>query len=316
MRNEVGSLKTVVVGKHWGADGEEAFVTRALAGAAARLGDVAVIAPDWPARTTADGLFDVRGVPAGSDLCQTAELSSETVVIVDELGPDIALALPTEEFRAGFYLTASDLSVSTRWRQLSLVSDLGPAGRSPVGPYVPVNPLAAHHRHHGFGFTGYVLILSDPEEGDDPPAAADWIGAALPRTDVVVVGDGTASAWKECSLRGSVGVETRIDLWRLMAHATVCIDVAPGPLIALECIEALRYGTPVIVPADSGVAAVHAQASSGHVFVDAAELVAATIEMHVPQTRADASALGKTYADEYFGDQDRFVAALAALMSG
>jgi hypothetical protein len=289
-----------------------AFVARSLAGAASRLGEVAVIAPGWPAPLTADGLFDVRGVPKGSDLGQTARLSPESVVIVDELVPDIVTGLSSEEFGAGFYLTPSDPSVAPSWRHLSLVSD---PDRSPLGPYVPVNPLAAKYRHHGFGFTGYVLILSDPEEGADPPAAADRIGAALPDTDVVVVADGIASAWKERSLRGRVGIDTRTDLWRLMAHATVCIDLAPGRLIGLECIEALRYGTPVIVPGASGPATVHAHASSGHTFDDEAELVAATLEMHGPERRAEASASGKAYADGYFGDPDRFVATLAARLS-
>jgi hypothetical protein len=178
-----------------------------------------------------------------------------------------------------------------------------------------VNPLAAQHRHHGFGFTGYVLILSDPGQGASASEAADWIGTALPDTDVVVVGNGTASAWKGRTLRGRVGIDTRTDLWRLMAHALVCIDVAPGALIGLECIEALRYGTPVIVPDGCGVASVHANASSRHVFGDAASLVAATLEMHVPRKRADASASGKAYADEHFGDPDRFVATLAARLS-
>lgn len=309
------TLKTVVVGQHWGADGETAFVARSLAGAAARVGEVAVIAPGWPAQPTADGLFDVRGIPAGSDLSQTAGLSADSVVIVDELGPDMVTALPSGLVRAAFYLTSLRASVAPPWRQLSLVPDPDLPDFSPLGPYVPVNPLAAQHRHHGFGFTGYVLILSDPEEGADPPAAANWIGAALPEADVVVVGDGTASAWKECSLRGRVGIDTRTDLWRLMAHAMVCIDLAPGPLIGRECVEALRYGTPVIVPGDSGPAAVHARASSGHTFADGAELVAATLEMREPERRSNASVSGKAYADEYFGDPDRYVARLAALFS-
>jgi len=160
-----------------------------------------------------------------------------------------------------------------------------------------------------------VLILSDPGERADPPAAADWIGGGLPGVDVVVVGDGMASAWKERTLRGRVGIDTRTDLWRLMAHATVCIDVAPGPLIGLECIEALRYGTPVIVPDACGPATVHAHASSGHTFAGAAELVAATLEMQEPERRANASMSGKAYADRYFGDPDRFVRSLAALLS-
>jgi hypothetical protein len=37
--------------------------------------------------------------------------------------------------------------------------------------------------------------------------------------------------------------------------------------------------------------------------------------MQVPEKRANASASGKAYADKYFGDPDRFVQALAALLS-
>jgi hypothetical protein len=308
-------MKTVVVGKHWGAEGETAFVLRSLAGAAARLGEVAVVAPDWPAQSTPDGLFDVRGVPSGSDLRRTADLTLDSVVIVDELGSDIVKGLRSTPFRVGFYLTTTEETVEPPWARLSLVPDPGLPEGSPPALYVPVHPLAAEHRHHGFGFTGYVLVLSDPEEGADPPAAADWIGGGLPDTDVVVVGDGMASAWKERTLRGRVGIDTRTDLWRLMAHATVCIDVAPGPLIGLECIEALRYGTPVIVPSACGPATVHARASSGHTFADAAELVAATVEMQDPEKRSQASISGRSYADRYFGDPDRFVRTLAALLS-
>jgi hypothetical protein len=100
-----------------------------------------------------------------------------------------------------------------------------------------------------------------------------------------------------------------------MAHASVCIDLAPGLLIGLECIEALRFGTPVIVPDDCGPATLHARASSGHTFADATELVAATLDMQVPDKRANASASGKAYADRYFGDPDRFVSSVGALFS-
>ena len=291
-----------------------AFVTRSLAAAAARLGDVAVVAPDWPAQPTADGLFDVRGVPAGDDLGRTAGLTPDSVVIVDELGADMLAALSSGDFRAGFYLTGPEPVVAPLWRPLALVPDPDLPDQSVLGPYVPVNPLAAKHRHHGFGFTEYVLILSGPE-GADPPSAADSIGAALPDTDVVVVGDAVASAWKGRALRGRVGIDTRTDLWRLMAHAAVCIDLAPGAVIGLECVEALRFGTPVLVPAASGPATAHANASTGHTFADTTGLVAAVLEMQAADTRARASAAGRRYADQYFGDPDRYVAALAALMS-
>lgn len=279
------------------------------------MGDVVVVAPGWPAQPTPDGLFDVLGLPAGADLRRVAGLAPDSVVIVDELTPDVTNALGPADLRAGWYLTTTAESAAPPWARLRLVPDPDEAGRSPLAPYVPVNPLAAEHRHHGFGFTGYVLVLSDPGEGADPPAAADHIGAGLPDTDVVVVGDAMASAWKDRALRGRVAIDTRTDLWRLMAHASVCIDLAPGPLLGLECIEALRYGTPVSVPTGCGPATFHARASSGHTFSDGAELVAVARELQVPERRATASVAGKDYADRYFGDPDRFVRSLGALLS-
>ncbi len=64
-----------------------------------------------------------------------------------------------------------------------------------------------------------------------------------------------------------------MDLWRLLAHANVCVDLAPGAHIARECVEAMRFGTPIIVPDRPGPGAVHARASGGATFRDASELL-------------------------------------------
>ena len=58
-------------------------------------------------------------------------------------------------------------------------------------------------------------------------------------------------------------MDTRMDLWRLVAHANVCIDLRPGSYIARECVEALRFGTPIIVPECAGPAVVHAREGGG-----------------------------------------------------
>ncbi len=139
-----------------------------------------------------------------------------------------------------------------------------------------MNRLAEQHRHHGFGFTGYLLVLSDRTGAHEgPPPAAAWLSSAFNDADVVVVEDAVASGWKGRALRGKVSVDTRMDLWRLLAHANVCIDLAPGSHIARECIEALRFGTPIIVPQDSGPGALHAAGAGGATFRDESELLAA-----------------------------------------
>ncbi len=147
-------------------------------------------------------------------------------------------------------------------------------GGESVGVHVPVNRMAERDRHHGFGFTDYLLVLGDRtgEQAEPPPAAA-WLSGAFPDADVVVLEDAVASAWKGRALRGRVSVDTRMDLWRLLAHANVCVDLAPGGLIARACVEAMRFGTPIIVPAGSGPAVTHAVATGSAAFGDEAELL-------------------------------------------
>ena len=123
-----------------------------------------------------------------------------------------------------------------------------------------------------------------------------------------------ASAWKGRALRGKVSVDTRMDLWRLLAHANVCIDLAPGPHIARECIEALRFGTPIIVPDRPGPGAVHARASGGATFRDESELLEAVEAFRSEAHRAEAATLARRYADAHYGDPAALVRRLRELL--
>jgi len=176
--------------------------------------------------------------------------------------------------------------------------------------------LAEADRHHGFGFTDYVLVLSDRAGvQEEPPAAAAWISGAFFDSDVVVVENASASAWKGRALRGTVSVDARMDLWRLMAHARVCIDLGPGPFVARECVEALRFGTPIVVPDHSGVAARHAAEGRGSVFGDAGELVAAVSDLSNTANRTAAAAAGRHYGESRYGDPGAFVARLDEMLT-
>ena len=153
-----------------------------------------------------------------------------------------------------------------------------------------------------------------PATHEEPPAAAAWLSAAFHRADVVVLEDAVASAWKGRTLRGKVPVDTRMDLWRLLAHANVCIDLAPGAHIARECVEALRFGTPVIVPDRPGPGAVHARSSGGATFQDASELLEAAASFQNEAHRAQVSAAARLYADTHYGDPAALVRRLRDLV--
>ena len=134
-------------------------------------------------------------------------------------------------------------------RQLQLLP--GPEGPG-LGLHVPINPMARAHRHTGLGFTGYILVLTDrpsrPPTTPPTPTVA-WLTARFPEQYVVVVEGERGSRLEGSGIaRGRAGRFTT-DLWRLLAHASMTVDLDPGDIIARECIESLRLGTPIVVPA-------------------------------------------------------------------
>jgi len=187
-----------------------------------------------------------------------------------------------------------------------------------IGMHVPVNPIAEAHRHNGLGFTDYLLVLSDRTSAgtiNPPTPLVAWLSARFPKADVVVVEDASAAVWKGRALRGVVTVDSRTDLWRLLAHAQMVIDLAPGPVIARECIESLRFGVPIVVPVGS-TAAVHAGAGGGFTFPGIPGLFACVEQLMDAKVRSDIASTGRRYANTTYGDPHRFVERVARVMYG
>jgi hypothetical protein len=172
------------------------------------------------------------------------------------------------------------------------------------------------HRHTGLGFTGYLLVLSDRVGQTDvnrPPAVAAWLTARYFDTYVVVIEDACASVWKGRSLRGRINVETRTDLQRLIAHARILIDLAPGAVVARECIESLRLGTPILAPEGSAAEA-HARVG-GLSFADIPDCLAQVKQFMAHDLLRTASAAGKAYADSTYGQSEHAVSSLREFLA-
>jgi hypothetical protein len=306
----VTSPVAVVIGCRWfDRDSELAFVTRSIAGAGIRTGPVAVLVPGTP-EPAGDGAFDLRSMGSGAEFQWPHDLDPDTTVIVDSMTPALAARLAVVSPRAVLFVDGDPGVSRPGWQRLELVE-----GDHPVYVHVPVNRLAERHRHHGFGFTEYLLVLADPaDQSEEPPPAAAWLTAGFNDDEIVVVKDAVASAWKGRALRGRVTVDTRMDLWRLMAHAAVCIDLAPGAHIARECLEALRFGVPVIVPDRSGPGEFHARASGGATFVHQSELLSTADRFRDPSHRALAAQSARQYAETRYGDPTAAVRRLQELL--
>jgi hypothetical protein len=305
----------VVMSRQWKEpDHELSFAVRAIAGAASRGGPVTVIVPGSNPGPEPDGAFDIVSIGSGTEggwPDHTEEIlgrhvPDDSVFVVDELTPETDALIR----RLGGSPRVCALSGPAGHQgeiTLSVVRTDEDAGDRFVGLHIPVNPLAGAHRHNGFGFVGYLLVLSGRTgHHEDPPDAAAWLTAGNHDANVVVIEDATASVWRGRALRGKTSIDSRTDLWRLIAHAHVCIDLAPGPLVARECVESLRFGTPIIVPEDAPAAAAHAVAGGGLVYRDMADLLLQVGRCESESVRARLSGDGREYADTLYGDPNLF----------
>jgi hypothetical protein len=329
MRGRVSRSNVVVLSASWTErDAELTFVTRALAGAASRQASVQIVTPARSEGVEPDGAFDISGIGADTPTdrdgrrewptparARWTDRPDNATWLLDQSSPGAAAVFhafgdgsPAHAVTSVSGFAAPDVS------PLPLLPGTGPA--QTLGVYVPVNPLAAHHRHGGLGFTGYLLVLSDRGSRPvvtPPTAAVAWLTARFHDEYVVVVEGGSAAVWKGRALRGVVGVDTRTDLWRLMAHARVVIDLAPGPVIARECLESLRFGTPIVVPTDTAGAA-PADAGGGLTYSGVPELLERVERLLDGGERDRCSREGAAYANSRHGDPTTFVADLARVL--
>jgi len=343
----------VVLASTWEGGTEWAFALRQIAGALSRTAtvDVLVSGPVGPA--VGDGLFDLiplgeaapgRRWPPASGARWPVELAPD-LVLVDRFTEEVAVLVEPLASDPAIVALTSNVAANERREPggPDAVVVVGPpvedgggpggTGVHDVGLHVPVHPLAAARRHNGFGFTDYTLVLTDrapsadrrptPSSTDRGPAglpeAAAWLAAGLPDRDLIVVQDGLAAAWWGRALRGVVSIDTRTDLWRLMAHARVTVDLAPGDLLARECVESARYGTPVVVPAGT-TAARTAALGGGLWYRDMAELLGCVDALDDRQLRDTLGQQARELADARYGDPfafaDRVGSMLNAVLGG
>ena len=185
---------------------------------------------------------------------------------------------------------------------------------------LPVNQLAAASAMAGVStFGAYVLVISafgdDPASWRCPPhdylrhVFGDVAIAEVRRHGWLVTGSGRRfdMTW----------TPTRVNLWRLMARASVTVDMRPPGPIGRETIESLLFGTPVVVP-DASVAAEHAANSNGGLWArnqgEMADCVRRLLDDDALRTQLGAN--GATWARDNHSDTDAFVSEVIRLVLG
>jgi hypothetical protein len=319
-RTETGHVEsTLVLSRRWrDYSSEISFVTRAVAAAAQRFSEVTVAVPG-PRGIVPDGAFDLHLVggtehtwPRLQDIALTKSPVDFTRIVVDQLDEASQTILDGVDPTTTYTVSPPLSSVLDGLTHPIKFLPQQPEDRHALGLPVPVNPLAAKHRHNGLGFVGYILVLSNRLETPtdrSPPELAGWLSAAFHSDHIVVIEAGSASVWQGRVLRGIVPVESRTDFWRLLAHAEATVDLEPGPIVARECIESLRFGTPVVVPASS-VAAAHTVSGAAMTYVDASSLISSIDRLKAAGDTTDTQERARRYGDRWFGNPEQFVSHL------
>ena len=179
-----------------------------------------------------------------------------------------------------------------------------------------LNRSAAAQGLFGVRFFGrYVLLLrSFPPGGPrySRTLTHELLRSVLGEVSVAEVdGDKWRIADKENTLELPVN-PTRVNLWRLMAHALFTVDLRPQGPLGREALESMLLGTPVIVPEDSAAKA-HAEASSGGLWYrDLGELLDQARALMDENLRRRLAAQAGEYARSTHGNMDQFVACMAA----
>lgn len=185
---------------------------------------------------------------------------------------------------------------------------------------LPLNRGAVAHTLFGIRYFGrYVLLVRS-----FPPGGPRLRRSVTHEVLRHVLGDVSVAEvdgdrWRVSDGEGTLQLPvspTRVNLWRLMAHAEATIDLRPPGPFGREALESMLLRTPVVVPEPSAAMA-HAKAANGGLWYrDVGELVDATRAVLDPGIRARLAAQGAEYALRHHGQVDDFVARARSLVLG
>lgn len=166
--------------------------------------------------------------------------------------PPAAFAATLEEAQLAFVFTA---------QERDMVGSLAGVTTSVLGVPIVRNESVLRSPHELVGQRDYIALMTDAPVASPCPQASQARFAvsrfpehtfALCGSDQLVVFEKGRSWSAEPAGRGT-------DALRLMAWASLTVDLHPGPLFARRSLESLVYGTPIVVP-DASRAREHASA--------------------------------------------------------
>ncbi|MCU1491577.1 MAG: hypothetical protein JWM85_2982 [Acidimicrobiaceae bacterium] len=184
----------------------------------------------------------------------------------------------------------------------------------------PLNRGATRHRLFGVRWFGryIVTIRSFPTGG---PRYLRSVTHEVLRSVIgnVSVAEVDAGAWRISDAESTLALPvspSRVNLWRLMAHAVATIDLRPAGPVGREALESMLLGTPVLVPEGSASMEHAAAANGGLWYRDIGELFDSARALMSRPLRDRLSEQGEAYTTANHSGMDGFVERAASLVLG
>lgn len=224
--------------------------------------------------------------------------------------------------RAAALLVTTDSEGEAVTAALTAAVSASPGDRRPpmppvhnVGLTLPTSSAVWREPISHLSGRDYVLVQCDSRtggSGEPCHSAVRALAARFPDNPVAALYRHHFEIWHNDRCVHLPPITKVTDRWRAMAWARVTVDPRPGRLLGIHLVNALSYGTPVVVPAAERVVE-HARHGGGLWYRDGAELLAAVeLLLTRPDVRSQLSRAGSDYASERFGRRDRFVERVTA----
>lgn len=224
------------------------------------------------------------------------------------LGSDPEL-LAFPHFDPVFDRAAAVLTMTESERSTVVDHHGGSASVHRIGAPMAANPSALTEPNTWVGDNEYVLVLTGTEEDEDSEQneLTTLLRMRFPEVRLGIAHNDAFCAWHHGQVTRGWPVERTSDRDRLMAWASMTVDLEPGAYFGRRCVTSLLYGTPIVVPAASR-AREHAERGRGGLwFADPAELAWCVEALLDPACRTALGTQGRAYAVEDYGSTDRFM---------
>ncbi len=186
-----------------------------------------------------------------------------------------------------------------------------PSTSRSVGFVVKTNDLATLSLPNAYPTLPTVVVAADWTKVKQPSTWAQWARFLTMDLDgrVAIRAVGPSANRLPADFAGEIGA-SRLDLWRSTSHAVALVDPMSYGAVGIAAIEAMSYGVPILAHATNGASQYHAQVGDAGLWFrnygEFEELV--ELLLTDPPSVALSGSRARTYADETFGDSERYVA--------